>query len=187
MPSLRGLFGLGIATTSERLQTFGILSWQRQEERNLRSQDLMMGPAWSISSGNIRSGPGALPGFSFWRASANSVGENSPVKEEPLGVGIFQSSEVSSLTSLVVSRSLVSYFPFCISCEAMAFAEIGHWRVGCLERPVSLLIMVHALRLEWVKSMDWTASFRLLCLSSSSFCKKAEAVLLDSGPLEADV
>ena len=92
----------------------------------------MMGPAWSISSGNIWSGPGALSGFSFLRMSANSPGENSLVKEEPLGVGIFQSSEVSSLTSLVVSRSLVSYFPFRISCEAMAFAEIGHWRGGCL-------------------------------------------------------
>ena len=109
------------------------------------------------------------------------------VKEELLGVGIFQSSEVSSLTSLVVSWSLVSYFPFRISCDAMAFAEIEHWRGRCLKWPVRLLIMVHALRLEWVKSMDWAASFHLLRLSLSSFCNRAEAVLLDSGPLGADV
>ena len=47
--------------------------------------------------------------------------------------------------------------------------------------------MVHALRLEGIKSMDWTASFHLLRLSSSSFCNKAEAVLLDSGSSGADV
>ena len=133
------------------------------------------------------SGPGTLPGFSFWRVSANSTGENSLVKKEPLGVGIFWSSEVSYLTSLVVSRSLVSYFPFRISCKAMAFAEIGHWRGGCLEWPVRLLIMVHALRIGWIKSMDWTASFHLLRVSSSSFCNKSEAVLLDSGPSGANV
>ena len=86
----------------------------------------MVGPARSISSGHIWSGQGALPTFSFWRSVANSVGENSLVEEEPSGVGIFQSSEVSSLTSLVVSRSLVMYFPFRINWEAMAFAEIGH-------------------------------------------------------------
>ena len=102
----------------------------RQEDRNLRSQGLILGPAWNIGSGHIWSGPGTLLGSSFWRASASSAGENSLVKGEPLGVGIFQSSEVSSLTSLVVSRSLVSYFPFRNSCEAMAFAEIGHWRGG---------------------------------------------------------
>ena len=77
--------------------------------------------------------------FSFWKASANSGGENSLVKEEPLEVGIFQSSEVSFLTSLVVSQSFVSYSPFRISCKKMAFAEIGHWRGGCLEWPVRLL------------------------------------------------
>ena len=113
-----------------------------------------MGPAWSISSGHIWSGQVALPGFSFWGASANSAGENTLVKEEPLGVRIFQSFEVFSLSSLVVSRSLVSYFPFRINCEAMAFAEIGQWQRGCMEWLVRLLIMVHALRLEWVKSVN---------------------------------
>ena len=69
----------------------------------------------------------------------------------------------------------------------MAFTEIGHWRGGCLEWPVRLSIMLHAVRLEWVKSMDWTALFYLPRLSLSSFCNKAEAVLLDSGSLGAAV
>ena len=34
-----------------------------------------MGPTWSMSSGHIWSGPGALPGFSFWRAPTNSARE----------------------------------------------------------------------------------------------------------------
>ena len=71
------------------------------------------------------------PDFSFWRAVANSAGENFLVKKESSGVGIFQRSEFSSLTNLVVSRSLFMNFPFLISWEAMAFAEIGHWRGGC--------------------------------------------------------
>ena len=74
-----------------------------------------MGPAWSVSSGHIWSGPGALPHFSFWRAVANSAGENSLVKEESSGGEIFQSPEVSSLTSLAVSRSLIMYFSFYVS------------------------------------------------------------------------
>ena len=73
----------------------------------------MVDQAWSISSEHSWSGPGALPEFSFWRAVANSAGENSLIKEKPSSAGIFQSSEVSSLTSL--SRSLVMYFPFLIS------------------------------------------------------------------------
>ena len=44
----------------------------------------MQGPAWSMSSGYIWSEPGALPGFSFWRASANSAGENSLVKKKAI-------------------------------------------------------------------------------------------------------
>ena len=140
----------------------------------------MVGPAWSINSGHIWSGPVALTDFSFWRAVANSAGENFLIKKDPLSAGIFQSYEISSPINLVVSRSFVLYFSFLISWEAMAFAEIGHWRRGYLEWPVRVLIMLHVLRLKWVKSMDWTTLFHILRLSSWSFCNKAEAVL-DSG------
>ena len=69
--------GLGIATTSA-LQTSRILSWRKQEERKSRSQDFKPGPAWIKSSGQIESGLGALPGFKWWKAAANSLGEKSP-------------------------------------------------------------------------------------------------------------
>ena len=58
-----GFKRLGIATTSALLQTFGILSWRKQEEGKPRSQDFKPGPAWITSSGQIEPGPGALPGF----------------------------------------------------------------------------------------------------------------------------
>ena len=38
----------------------------------MRSQDFMAVPAWRISSGQIKSGPGDLPGFSCFKAEANS-------------------------------------------------------------------------------------------------------------------
>ena len=51
-----------MATTSALLQTFGILSWRKQEERKPRSHDFKPGPAWIKSSWQIESGPEALPG-----------------------------------------------------------------------------------------------------------------------------
>ena len=65
-------------------------------------------------------------------------------------------------SSLAVSRHVL---PISYQLEAMSFAEIKQWRGGCLEWPVKLPVMLHALRLEWVKSMDWTASLHLLRLS----------------------
>ena len=38
-----------------------------------RNQDFKATPAWSISSGQMESGPAALPGFKCWRAAANSL------------------------------------------------------------------------------------------------------------------
>ena len=54
------------------LQTFGILSPRNQEEEKLHSQNFKAGPAWIKKFGQIESGPGALPGFKWWRAAANS-------------------------------------------------------------------------------------------------------------------
>ena len=45
------------------LQILGILSRRKQEEMKSRNQDFKAAPAWSISSGQMESGPGALPGF----------------------------------------------------------------------------------------------------------------------------
>ena len=67
--------GLEIANTSVLLQILGILSRRKQEERKSRNQDFKVAPAWSISSGQMESGPGALPDFKCWRAAANSLCE----------------------------------------------------------------------------------------------------------------
>ena len=64
-----------MATTSALLQILGILSRRKQEERKSRSQELKAAPAWTISSGQMESGPGALPGLECWRAAANSLCE----------------------------------------------------------------------------------------------------------------
>ena len=58
-----GFEGLGIATPSAFLLTFGILSWRKQEERKPRSQNFKPRPAWIKTSEQIESGPGALLGF----------------------------------------------------------------------------------------------------------------------------
>jgi len=60
--------------------------------------------------------------------------------------------------SLVGSQSLVMCAPFFTNCEAMEFAETGHTWEERSDQPVSLLIVLHALRQECEKSMELTAS-----------------------------
>ena len=57
------------------LQILGILSRRKQEERKSRNQDFKAAPAWSISSGQMESDPGALPGFKCWMTAVNSLCE----------------------------------------------------------------------------------------------------------------
>jgi len=57
------------------------------------------------------------------------------------------------LTNLVDSRPPVLCALFFTSCEAMGFAKTGHRREERPDLPVSLLIVLHALRLECEKSM----------------------------------
>ena len=68
--SSTGFLGLGIATTSALLQTFGILRWRRQEEKKRHNQDFNAVSASVICSGKIESGPGAFSGFKYLRAVA---------------------------------------------------------------------------------------------------------------------
>ena len=84
----------------------------------------------------------------------------------PSGVGIFHRSDSCLLTSLVDLRSPVLCVPFSTSCEAMEFAETWHWWKERPDLPVSLLMVLHALRLECEKSMEFTAS----CHRSCFFC-----------------
>jgi len=86
----------------------------------------------------------------------------------------------------VGSQSLVLCAPFFTNCEAMEFAETGHTREECPDLPVSLLIVLHALRLECEKSMELTASSHHSC-----FCcnreSRDEAALSESVPSGARI
>ena len=84
-----------IATTSALLQTLGIFSWRKQEERKPRNQDFKAVPAWIISSRQIESGPGAFPGFTCRRAAATSLDEKSPERFTGDGIKAFQRSDTS--------------------------------------------------------------------------------------------
>ena len=64
-----GFPGFGIVTTSTLLQILGILSQRKQEEIKSRNQDFKAAQAWSISLGQMESGPGALPGFKCLKGS----------------------------------------------------------------------------------------------------------------------
>ena len=87
------------------------------------------------------------------------------------------------LTSLVDSRSSVLCAPFFMSCEAKEFAETRHWRKERPDLPVSLLMVLHALRLECEKSMELTASCHRSCFFCPSRVSRDEAALSESVPL----
>jgi len=67
-------------------------------------------------------------------------------------------SDSSLLTSPVYSRSPVLCAPFFTCCEVMEFVETWHRRKERPDLPVSLLMVLHPLRLECKKSMELTAS-----------------------------
>ena len=90
-----GFPGFGIATTSALLQILKILSWRKQEERKSCNQDFKEAPAWSISSEQMESGPGALLGFKCWRAAANSLCEKLSEIFTESGVVALQRSDTS--------------------------------------------------------------------------------------------
>jgi len=160
-----GFSGSWIATISAFLQIFGILSWHMHELRKSQNQDLRADPAWSINSGKMESNPGDFPGFRRLRSATSSSGLKGSEILWPSGVGIFHRSDICLLTSLVGSRPPVLCAPFFTSCEAMEFAVTGHRREERLDLLVSLLMVLHALRLECEKSMEFLPSLLLLCKS----------------------
>ena len=120
--SSTGFLGLGIATTSALLETFGILRCSKQGERKPHNQDFSAAPAWVISSGQIEPEPGAFPGFRYLRAAANSL----EVKLSYMFTGLvglaLQRPHSSCEMSRDDSRSIPSYLPFLISWNAIALA-----------------------------------------------------------------
>ena len=90
------------------------------------------------------------------------------------------------LTSLVGSRSLVLCGPLFTNCEAMEFAETGHRQEERPDLPVSLLIVLHALRPECEKSMELTAFSHRSCFIC---CNReyGEAALSEAAPTGARI
>jgi len=156
---------------------FGILCWRMQEVRKLQDQDLRADPAWSMNSGKMESNPRDFPGFRCLRAAASSSGLKGSEMLWLSGVGSFHRSDSSLWTSLVDSRFPVLCAPFFTSCEAMEFAETGHWRKECPDLLVSLLMPLHALQLECEKSMELTASSHRSCFSCQNRDSRDEAAL----------
>jgi len=177
-----GFIWLRFATICALLQIFRILSWHMQEVRKSQNQDLRADPAWVMNSGKMECNPGDFPGFRRLRAAASSSGLKGSEILWPSGVGIFHRSDSSLLTSLVDSWSPVLCAPFFTSFEAMEFAETGHWRKERPDFPVSLLMVLHTLRLECEKSMELTASSHRSCFFCSSRDSRDEAALSESVP-----
>ena len=76
-------------------------------------------------------------------------------------------------------------WPFFTNCEAMEFAETGHrWEVRP-DLPVSLLMVLYALRLECEKSMELTASSHRSCFFCCSRESRVEAALSEAVPTGA--
>ena len=142
-------------------------------------------PAWSMNSGKMEHNPGDFPGFRRLRAAANFSGLKGSEILWPSGVGIFHKSDSCLLTSLVDLRSPVLCASFFTSCEAMEFAETGHWWKKYLDLAVSLLIVLHALRLECEKSMEFTASSNRTCFFCPSWDSGDEEPLSESVPTGA--
>jgi len=65
----------------------------------------------------------------------------------------------------------------------MEFAERGHWWKECPDLPVSLLMVLHALRLECEKSMDFTASSHRSCFFCLSGVVWTKGVYHSQSPL----
>jgi len=84
------------------------------------------------------------------------------------------------LKSLVDSLPPVLCAPFFTSCEAMEFAEMGHRREERPNLPVSLLIVLHVLRLECETSMVMTASSHRSCFFCCSRDSRDQAALSGS-------
>ena len=115
--------------------------------------------------------PGALPDFNFLMAASSS----STVKSDDsmaLAVAALESEVTSSDDQRAKSLSASGKRPLFRSCEAVAFAVTG--QIECVVLlPVSLFIVCHALRLEYVKSTNSTTSAHLALHTSSSLWSSA--------------
>ena len=96
------------------------------------------------------------------------------------GVGALQRSVISLRKDLSDSKSLTLCAPFFTNCDAVEFVEVGHWWREPRDLPVKLLSMIHVVRLECVKSIEFMASVQRSFLSWSSLDSRAVTDLLES-------
>ena len=174
------LFWLRIANSSALFQIFGILSWRMQELKKSQNQNLRADLAWSVISGKMESNPGDFPDFRHLRAAVSSSGLKGSEILCPSGVGIFHRSDSCLLMSLVDSYSPDLCAPLFTSCEALEFAETGYRQEERPDLPVSLLIVLYALRLECEKSMELTVSSHHSCFFCCSRESRDEAALSEA-------
>jgi len=134
-----------------------------RDVRKSQNHDLRAHPAWSVNSGKMEPRCRDFPGFRHLRAAASSTSLKGSDILWPPGVGIFYWSDSSLLTSLVDSRSPVLCAMFFTSCKVMEFARWGtehRWKERP-DLPVSLLMVLHTLRLESIRLYQSLSSPRL--------------------------
>jgi len=154
-----------------------------QEVRKSQDQGLWADVEYKFQEYGIQSRD--FPGFRRLRTVASSSGLKGSEILWPTGVVIFHRPDIPLLTSLVDSQFPVLCAPFFTSCEAMEFAETGHRREEHPDLPVSLLMVLHALRLECEKSMELTAYSHRSCFFCSSQDSRDEAALSEAVPAPA--
>ena len=99
-------------------------------------------------SGKMESRSRNFPRFRGQRAAASSSGLKGTEVQMTLKCWDLPQVGHLPLMSLVGTRFPVLCAPFFASCEAMEFAELRHRREERPDLPVSLLMVLHALRLE---------------------------------------
>ena len=76
-----------------------IMSWRKQEEKNWHSHDVRELLAWTISSGHVECGPGALQGLRYFRIVAKSFGVHLQDTFHEPGIGYLRNSDTFWATS----------------------------------------------------------------------------------------
>ncbi|CAL8406523.1 unnamed protein product [Arctogadus glacialis] len=160
--------------TAARRHALGSLDLRRHAEKKAHSQADVISLWWITNSGWMLSEPGALPCLSLAIASLSSAGVKSPDRLA-LTLAALERLDTSWDVERANSLSASGKRPFFRSWAAMAFAVTGHLGGGVL-LPESWFMVCHALRLEWVKSIDSTTSVHLALRVASSFSSSAVAV-----------
>ena len=85
-------------------------------------------------------GLGALPGFVFWRAAANSAAVKSLEIFTGVTVGVFQRSNTFFITIAIDLKSAPLYFPILRRCAAMALAGTVNKGKSGVSSPISEVV-----------------------------------------------